>query len=297
MKKITTSFTLFLLLTGYAEAQQQITNAGFESWDTIGDYTQPTNWYTLNPLATFGFDPSTTITSDAHSGNFAVQLESLSGQFSDISGVLCSGPILNKSLQPDFTQMKVAFSSKPEALQFYYKASPQQGDTGILAMFLTRWNMALQKTDTIAQASMRFSDSVGTYTLADCLFTYFSPVQPDSMFIIVSSSIDGFNPIIGSKLLLDDFLLTYGTAGLNDINTLQLSIYPNPAQSNFIIKGEQEIKGALKLYSVTGKLVNEQTVDSKHTIVDVSTFGDGVYFMILQTEQGVSMSRAITVQH
>lgn len=297
MKRITTTFVLMLLLTRYAGAQQQIANSGFESWDTIGDYTQPSNWYTLNPLAAFGFDPSTTITNDAHSGNYAVQLESLSGQFTDISGVLCTGPILNENLQPDFSKMKVAFASKPVALQFYYKAFPQQGDTGVLAMYLTRWNTALQKTDTVAQASMSFADSVSVYTLANCVFNYYSPLQPDSMFIIGSSSIDGFNPTIGSKLLLDDFLLTYPTTGLNDMYLPSLSIYPNPVQHELRIQSDEEIKGVMKLYSVTGKLIAEKVVNGKNTIVDVSTLGDGIYFVILQSEQGQLVSCKIKVQH
>lgn len=294
MKRITTTFALILLLTGYAGAQQQITNAGFESWDTIGDYTQPSNWFTLNPLAIFGFDPSTTITSDAHSGSFAVQLESIAGSNTDLSGVLCTGPILNASYQADFSKIKVPFTSKPQSIEVYFKSFPQPGDTCVMAMYLTRWNMALQKTDTIAEAGLQFHDSIGVYTLASCAFDYSSPLPPDSMFIIISSSIDGFNPSVGSKLILDDFHLTYST-GLNNVAESSFQLYPNPACTQLTVLSEEA--GAVKFYSVTGALVHQQNVDKKQTIVDVSLFEDGIYFMLLQSDRGMITSRKIKIQH
>lgn len=297
MKRITTTFVLMLMLTGYAGAQQQITNAGFESWDTLGDYTQPANWFTLNPLTTFGYDPSTTITADAHSGNFAVQLQSLSGQFSDISGVLCTGPILNANMQPDFSNMKVAFTSKPLALEVYYKAFPKPGDTCVLAMYLTHWNMALQRTDTVARAGFEIKDSVGVYTLGSCAFEYFSPVQPDSMFVIASSSSDGYHPTVGSKLILDDLHLTYPPTGLSEIKTLQVAVYPNPAASQLMVQSEEPIKGTLKLFSMNGALVHTQDIDNKYAVVDVATLSNGIYLMVLQSEQGMQSSRKISVQH
>lgn len=295
MKKITTTFALLLLLTGYAGAQQQIANAGFESWDTIGDYTQPSKWFTLNPLTTFGYDPSTTISSDAHSGNFAVLLESLAGPNSNLSGVLCTGPILTPNLQPDFSKMKVPFTSKPQALEVYFKSFPEPGDTCIMAMYLTRWNMALQKTDTIAEAGIRFGDTVGVYTLASSAFEYSSPLPPDSMFIIISSSADGFNPTVGSKLLLDDFHLTY-TTGLSDVNAVQFSVYPNPANTKLVIESE-ESEGIISLYSIMGTLVLQQNMDAKQTVLDVSGVADGMYMMMVQSADGVQTSRKINIQH
>lgn len=294
MKTITTSlFSLMLLFTGYAKAQQQITNSSFESWDTLGDYTQPSNWFSLNPLTTFGYDPSTIITSDAHTGNYAVQLESIAGQFSDISGVLCTGPILNSGLQADFTKMKVAFSSKPQALQVYYKAFPQLNDTCVVAMYLTRWNMALQKTDTVARAGFEFKDSVGVYTLANCPFEYYLPVQPDSMFIIASSSIDGFNPTVGSKLILDDFHLTYSTTGLAEKDKVGFSVYPNPAQSYLTLETTEH--GILDVYSLSGAAIMRQNIDQLNQTIDISSWAEGLYMLVLQTNEGLIVSRKITV--
>ncbi|MES2778434.1 MAG: T9SS type A sorting domain-containing protein [Bacteroidota bacterium] len=294
MKRITTTFALLLLLTGYAGAQQQLTNAGFESWDTIGDYTQPSNWYSLNPLTIFGFDQSTNITGDAHTGSFAVQLESVAGTGQDLSGVLCTGPILDAAYKPDFSKMKVPFTSRPQALEVYFKSFPKDGDACVMGAYLTRWNVAMQKTDTVGEAGITWDDSVGVFTLASCAFIYHSPLQPDSMFLIASSSSDGFNPVIGSKLILDDIHLTY-SSGLNDVNALPLSMYPNPANSTFVIQTEEV--GTLKLYSVTGVLVHEQRVDSKQTVVDVATFSEGMYFMTVQSERGMMASRKIKVQH
>ncbi|MES2559688.1 MAG: T9SS type A sorting domain-containing protein [Bacteroidota bacterium] len=296
MKRTITTFVWMLLLTGYAGAQQQITNAGFESWDTIGGYSQPSSWFTLNALTQFGYDPTTTLTTDAHSGSYAVKLESLAGPSSDLSGVLCTGPILNAGLQPDFSKMKVPFSSKPQSLEVYFKSFPQPGDICVVAMFLTRWNVALQKTDTVAEAGFEFDDSVGVYTLATCPFVYSSPLQPDSMFIIASSSKDGFNPTVESMLILDDLRLTYST-GLNDITISSLQVYPNPANTEFAIHSDEMISGTIKIYSVTGTISHEQDINAKQASINVSALADGIYMMVLQSDEGMIVTRKIKVQH
>lgn len=297
MKRIFT-ITMMLLVTGLANAQQQIINGGFEYWDTLGDYTQPTNWYSINPLVAFGFEPSTTITADAHSGNFAVQLESLSNPFSDISGVLCSGPVLSPSLEPDFTQMKVGFTDVPEKLEFYYKSFPMEGDTSVLSMCMTRWNANTQSADTIAVATKMFYDSIGVYTLASLEFDYFSSLQPDSMFIIASSSVDGFNPTVGSRLILDDLVLIYEPTGIEKIQpVINALIYPNPAQDQLTVKMQQPQVGTVYLYDLLGNLVHRQIVDGNEVSVTTSNMKDGLYILMVQAANGAKQTYKVIIQN
>jgi hypothetical protein len=197
-------------------------------------------------------------------------------------------------MQADFTQMKVAFSSKPQALEVYYKSFPKLNDTCVLAMYLTRWNMALQKIDTVARAGFEFKDSIGVYTLASCPFEYYLSVQPDSMFIIASSSIDGFNPTVGSKLILDDFHLTYSTTGLSENDKLGFAVYPNPAQTDLTFKTTE--KGVLNVYSISGTSVLQQTIDQLNESINVSSWTEGLYILVFQTNEGAIVSQKITVQ-
>lgn len=294
MKRICT-MTMMLLVTGLANAQQ-LTNPGFESWEVKGDYTDPANWNTLNALVDFGFDASTTQTTDAHSGNYAVKLESITSPFNDLSGVLCTGPILDDQFNADFSRMKIAFSGAPQKFEFYYKSDPEPGDTSIVFMCLTRWNASLEKTDTIATAIKLFYDSVGAYTQASITFEYESSLAPDSMFIIASSSANGFTPTVGSVLILDDLLLVYGPTAIEENKTASVSVelFPNPASSLVNVQsktGTQE----LWLTDYSGKTVYNTTVNINQ--IDVTNFDNGIYFLTVLDQNNNRSTRKICIQH
>ena len=53
MKTKTIWVALFIVLTTTSNAQNPFTNGGFETWVDKGDYQDPKNWYSLNPLAVF----------------------------------------------------------------------------------------------------------------------------------------------------------------------------------------------------------------------------------------------------
>jgi hypothetical protein len=293
--KRTILFLMTAFTCGAGAYAQQLANPGFEQWDTLGDYTQPSNWFTLNPLVQFGFEPSTTLTTDAHSGNYAVVLTSIAGQFTDYSGVLCTGPILDQNFEADFSNIKVAYSSRPSHLKFYYKSLPVSGDQGILAMYLTKWNPVLWQSDTIAEASMLFDAQVNTYTLAELQFDYWNAATPDSMFVIASSSIDGFNPTPESQLVFDDFELVYDPTALSSIKQQDwaVHVYPNPASTKFFVQTPHKVC-SLVLCDVNGKNI-VQREKALHHQIDVSECAPGLYFLQLTDEQGNRNTRKILV--
>lgn len=297
MKKLLLSIVTLLALNVWVQAQQQLANGGFESWDTIGDYTQPGSWYSLNPLVQFGFDPCTLITSDAHSGDYAVLLESKTSQSSDFPGLICTGPILDAMMNPDFEHLKIAFASKPDRVRFYYKSFPKPHDTCIFAMVLTRWNISLQKTDTIAMASKMMYDSVGVYTLADLALNYRSPLPPDSAAVIVSSSRDGFNPVPGSRMQIDDIELVYTSTGINEADKLNLGIYPNPARNIVIVDPGQYSKITVDVYDQSGRSISQSLVSLTDRSIDVSALQNGIYLMVLHTENGAKQHSKLIIQH
>ena len=289
-------FFLTMLTCGSVVNAQQLANPGFENWDTIGDYSQPSNWYSLNALAQFGFEPSTTLTDDAHSGNYAVVLTSIAGQFTDYSGVLCTGPILNQDLQPDFSNMKVAFTARPSHIRFYYKAFPVEGDSGAFAICLTKWNTTLGQADTIAEASVLFGEQVNVYTLAELAFKYRNSDAPDSMFVIAASSFDGFNPTPESRLQFDDFELVYQPTGLSDNNpSWNVEVYPNPATSELFIQTSNKAT-SLVLSDANGKVCVQQAIASKHH-VNIEDCSAGLYLLVLTDEQGAIETRKIIVNN
>ncbi|MDP1725930.1 MAG: T9SS type A sorting domain-containing protein [Bacteroidota bacterium] len=298
MKKIKLTVFSILLTLGMANAQQQIANGGFELWDTIANYSQPENWYTLNPLSVFGFEPSTTITTDAQSGNYAVVLESKGNTFTDYTGLLCSGPILDANNDPDFEHMNIKFNGRPTHARFYYKSLPELNDTCVFIMVLLKWNAVLGKNDTLAQASFSMGDSVGSYTLANVPFEYYSMATPDSAYYIFSSSIDGFNPVVGSKFIVDDFELVYSPSGIvNFDKKLEASVYPNPSYNVLNIDFENEKMRNIDIYNSQGKLLFSKQLFYAHNLVELDTFETGIYFISIRGENNEEKQVKLIIQN
>jgi hypothetical protein len=297
MKKTLTSILFLLLINLASKAQQQISNGGFEKWDTIGLYSQPTDWHTLNPLARFGFDPSTTLSTDAHSGKYAARLESLSNSSTSYAGLLSSGPVLDKSLNPVFDMLPIGFTSRPKRLQFYYKSFPQKNDTCALYLGLTKWNATTRTSDTIGYASMLFPDSITNYTLADIALTYKSNQSPDSMFVIISSSLDGFNPSEGSVFLIDDISLVYNHTGIENLVNSSVSVYPNPAKDVLQLDFIQPVKAQLSLQNLLGETLKTANIDASKMQLDVSELAEGIYIINILEDTGKSQVIKIYVQH
>lgn len=294
LQHLTMMLTVFGMMG--ANAQTQLTNAGFEQWDTITDYTQPKDWFSLNALTQFGFEPTTTITGDAHSGNFAVVLETKSGM-SELSGVLSSGPILNNQFEADFSKFKVPFMGSPKSLKFFYKSFPAANDSSVLTMNLTRWNIALQKTDTVARAVKYFSQTINGFSEAIIEFEYNSPLPPDSMFFIASSSADGFNPTVGSKLVLDDLELIYTPTSLFENNhQVNAKIFPNPASDFVMFQFEKQEQVTVTIFDVRGKRWIQKDTEGDLNI-NLQDIPAGLYFANVMTKDGKFESVQLLIQH
>ncbi len=298
MKKIKLTTFSILLTLGMANAQQQIANGGFELWDTLGNYSQPKNWYTLNPLTVFGFEPSTTITTDAHSGTYAVVLESKSNTFTDYTGLLCSGPILDGNNDPDFEHLNIKFNGRPTHARFYYKSLPVKNDTCAFIMVLLKWNPVLSKNDTLAQATFSMGDSVGSYTLANVPFEYYSTATPDSAYYIMSSSIDGLNPLAGSKLIVDDLELVYSASGIvNFDKKLEATVYPNPSNNVLNIDFENDKMRNIEIYNSQGKILLSKQLFYSHNLIELDTFEAGIYFISIRGENNEEKQVKLIIQN
>lgn len=289
---------VIILSLGLRTQAQQIelmTNGNFELWDSLDSYVNPKNWFTLNPLVDIGFEATTELTTDAHGGNYAVRLTSKEGQFTDLSGVLCTGPLLNQLLQPDFSKMKIAFTRRPAALRFYYKTLQPQPDTAAAAFVMTKWNANTQSSDTVAFASIEMTGNDTAYREAFINFTYYSALNPDSAYFIASSSMDGFNPTPGSTLFLDDLALIYYQTGVENLKVEmepQMQVWPNPTNGVLHINSSVEIvKG--RLYDYTGREFPIDIMPGKNQEIDFSQIREGLYILQLESATQSKQLRVI----
>lgn len=107
----------------------------------------------------------------------------------------------------------------------------------------------------------------------------------------------------GNNLYVDDVNVSHKTASaINEIAfTSDLSLSPVPASTNlnvaFELGAEQDIE--LNIVSVDGKVISSQAfvnTQNVNTTFDVASVENGVYFMIISTENGMS-TRKFVVSH
>ncbi|MFI5141624.1 MAG: PKD domain-containing protein [Bacteroidia bacterium] len=72
----------------------------------------------------------------------------------------------------------------------------------------------------------------------------------------------------------------------------EVNIYPNPNNGNFVIETNLSDKQTVQILDVTGKLVLQQTINGK-AIIDASSLDNGIYFVQLNTSEGLFTKKII----
>jgi hypothetical protein len=79
------------------------------------------------------------------------------------------------------------------------------------------------------------------------------------------------------------------------VNAERLSIYPNPATTELRIQTNSPIAD-LKIYNTQGQLVTSSVVKEPLTTIDVSSFASGLYYLTLQSKEGVITKKVEVVR-
>ena len=99
----------------------------------------------------------------------------------------------------------------------------------------------------------------------------------------------------GSGVFVSSLDSLYQQVGIQQHFINNPKLYPNPAQNNFTVDLIDNTKQQLQIFDLTGKQILQQTITSK-TTVDVSSLDNGVYFVLLKNQTGISTQK-IVVQH
>ena len=67
-----------------------------------------------------------------------------------------------------------------------------------------------------------------------------------------------------------------------------ITVYPNPATNTITIRGIKNQVLSIKILDITGRLVNSEQVTGNSTVLDVSGFAKGMYFIQIATSAGVN---------
>jgi hypothetical protein len=79
---------------------------------------------------------------------------------------------------------------------------------------------------------------------------------------------------------------------VNTVNTIELSIYPNPVQNNLYIDTPTD-NSEVSIINNNGKILKQGSYSSKHFNIDVSTLNSGTYTIKVKTPQGIAVKKFI----
>ena len=147
---------------------------------------------------------------------------------------------------------------------------------------------------------------VGTLTIANDASTYVAISEPvaltnDAQSIQLPISLTANAKFIAVKISttaphsaagIDNFVLTPETAGVNDLNQVKVQVYPNPAANQLTISSDETIQD-VKIFNVSGQLVQNIKMNSKTSTVNVSALKSGVYIAQIQTEKGIQTVKVL----
>ncbi len=79
------------------------------------------------------------------------------------------------------------------------------------------------------------------------------------------------------------------------MSDLGLSIYPNPAATNFTIKSDALLNNSsVKIYGIDGRLVHTQVISGVQSVIECASLNNGVYYVEI-TNKGVSATQKLVI--
>lgn len=221
------SFIAGLLSACLLQAQGQLDNPSFETWSNANQSNQePTDWSSLKTS-----DGGTFInnlvpqlcwrSSDAHTGNYSVNLRTVSSIAGDANGLLTNGRvhaefnIANSYMYTiqDEPQWNTAVTGRPDSIVGWFKASPEAGDRPNLGALLHVDEGRLPAFGTegnyVAGASWKGPYAqVSEWTRFSAPFQYLNDTEPEWILFILTAG-DSAGSQVGTQVWYDDLALIY----------------------------------------------------------------------------------------
>lgn len=248
---------------------QEILNNRFEEWFLY----EPKYWTTSNSFtAQYGvlnvFRDSIT----PYEGNYSVLMETKQIMGYNIPGAITNANITINYSNPDFPIIfrgGFPFNSKPSFFCGYYKYIPVNNDAFLIQAFLLKTDTSSNTTDTIAKAIFSSSITTLNWEPFKITFNYFSNDEPDTIQIIIFSSLPT-NPQPGTKLYIDS-LYTLGNYEITPIFPFKNTKYF--VQNNILYYYTEAINSCIKIYDISGKKIITKDIYSSLTTIPLNRKG------------------------
>lgn len=276
---------IFFLLT-LVKCFSQIPNNGFEQWATINSYEDPLGWSTLNRVVASASVQSVIKLFPGNPGSYYLSAKTVSVSGKGlVPGRVVSGRIDTVSYKP---LSGFPFTSRPAQLNYnmqYMVALP--GDTAFVSVLLSKWNLTLQKRDTVAVGVSRFNAMAHQWFSNSTILNYLSGDNPDSALIVISSS--SVAAMKDSYIYIDNLSFSGTVIGVNEaiLSDNSLVIFPNPFidQLNVYFEDMPTEKPAnIFVYNSFGALIFVQIFAFSSRIINTAEWDKGIYTIQIRNE-------------
>ncbi|MES2689630.1 MAG: T9SS type A sorting domain-containing protein, partial [Bacteroidota bacterium] len=283
MKKIML-LSMAALTASFGMAQQVVPNGGFEAWDSLSFVDNvriynPQGWGSYNASLVEGGEPFQPVqmTTDAHSGNYAVKISSKGGTGKGMPGVLFTGEEMDPEKGAGFS-----ITGKIDKVEGYYKYAPDENDSATIVILF------FKDGEQIGGAMQVIKKASGVYTKFSLQLEYGpNAPDPDAAKVYVFAA-GPANDESNSVLYLDDLNFIYkSSTGMRESTAeiKALTLYPSPA-SNTINVLSNMLGGAAD-YVITdmqGKIQLKGVLSNNEiTVRDLAT---GIYLVKVVSRDG-----------
>jgi Secretion system C-terminal sorting domain len=112
--------------------------------------------------------------------------------------------------------------------------------------------------------------------------------------VIVGS---GHVGILCSSIVFDYTNAPAGGCVVTDVHaqvaTNDITVYPNPVTNLLTIESSGKNIRAVRIFDMTGKEIQRKTYNQKAIGLDITDFDSGIYFLEIETSEGIEMRRIV----
>jgi len=290
---------IFLIITGSflaLSSNAQIPNSGFETWTSMGSYTNPAQWGTVNNTTAALSVYTAQMGTPGSPGTSYLKLTSKTVGSAVVNGIAVSGALDSITMLP---KSGFAFNQRPANLTGKWQHMIYGSSQGSVKVTLTRWDSGLNQRVTVATANQTLSSMVMSWANFTIPINYTDGNNPDTCIIILKAS--GITPTNLDYLWVDNLAFSGTVTGIDMHNNFlnSMVVYPNPSNENIILdlnfKSTQHT--TIELSDINGKVVlsknaGELSGESKQTL-DISSITKGCYFVRIITGSGTEVKKII----
>lgn len=274
----------------------QIPNAGFENWTTIGSYSNPDGWGTMNNTTAIAGIYTATKGTPGSPGASYLKLTSKTVSTTVVNGIAVSGQLDSTTMQP---KSGFAFNLRPANFTGKWQHMIYGSSQGSILVTLTRWDTGLNQRVSVGTASVTLSGMAMSWANFTLPFTYTDGGYPDTCIIVLKAS--GTAPTNNDYLWVDNLAFSGSVTGMENHTSFlnSVNVYPNPSHEQVVLamsfKTPQDV--TLEIRDITSKVISVKHVGvlqgETQQSLDIAGLSKGTYFVRIVAQVGSEIKKII----